>query len=255
MYESFAEVYDILMDTVPYEEWKEYVVSVLEEHGVLPGDLVLDLGCGTGKMTRLLAKQGYDMIGLDASPEMLDAATSKIVEEEILYLNQDMCCMELFGTVKAVISLCDCVNYILDRRDLCSAFSLVNNYLDPGGIFLFDFNTDYKYRELIGESTIAEDREECSFIWDNYYDEESGINEYDLTLFIREEGDLYRKYVENHMQKGYTLEEMKEVIHLSGLSFLSALDADTLKPVTKESARIYILAKEQGKTDTFKLHK
>ena len=97
---------------------------------------------------------------------------------------------ELYGTVRAAVSVCDSVNYITEPDDLREVFRLVNNYLDPGGVFIFDFNTDYKYREVLGEQTIAEDRGECSFIWDNYYYEEERINEYDLTLFIRDEDEL-----------------------------------------------------------------
>ncbi len=101
----------------------------------------------------------------------------------------------------------------------------MNNYLDPGGIFIFDFNTTYKYRELLGDRTIAESREECSFIWDNYYYEEEKINEYELSLFIREEEDLYRRYQETHYQKAYELEIMKELLEKAGLEFVTAYEA------------------------------
>ena len=91
---------------------------------------------------------------------------------------------ELYGTVRAVVSVCDCVNYITDEKELEQVFRLVNNYLDPEGIFIFDFNTEYKYKEILGEQTIAEDREDCSFIWDNYYYEDESMNEYELTLCL-----------------------------------------------------------------------
>ena len=123
----------------------------------------------------------------------------------------------------------------------------MNNYLDPGGIFLFDFNTEYKYRETLGEQTIAEDRDDCSFIWDNYYDEEERINSYELTLFIQEEGGLYRKYKEQHFQRAYTLEEIKELLDRSGLVFQSAREAYTDREAGPESERITIIARECGK--------
>lgn len=187
-YTSFAYVYDTFMDNVPYGEWARHIREKLCEHGVTDG-IVLDLGCGTGTMTERLAGYGYDMIGGDNSEEMLELAMEKKTESgyDILYLLQDMRGFELYGTVRAVVSVCDSVNYITEPDELEEVFRLVNNYLDPKGIFLFDFNTVHKYRDVIGDSTIAEDRGVCSFIWDNRYYEKEQINEYDLTLFIAED--------------------------------------------------------------------
>lgn len=187
-YTSFAYVYDTFMDNVPYGEWARHIREKLCEHGVTDG-IVLDLGCGTGTMTERLAGYGYDMIGVDNSEEMLELAMEKKRESgyDILYLLQDMRGFELYGTVRAVVSVCDSVNYITEPDELEEVFRLVNNYLDPKGIFLFDFNTVHKYRDVIGDSTIAEDRGVCSFIWDNRYYEKEQINEYDLTLFIAED--------------------------------------------------------------------
>lgn len=187
-YTSFAYVYDTFMDNVPYGEWARHIREKLCEHGVTDG-IVLDLGCGTGTMTERLAGYGYDMIGVDNSEEMLELAMEKKTESgyDILYLLQDMRGFELYGTVRAVVSVCDSVNYITEPDELEEVFRLVNNYLDPKGIFLFDFNTVHKYRDVIGDSTIAEDRGACSFIWDNRYYEKEQINEYDLTLFIAED--------------------------------------------------------------------
>lgn len=187
-YTSFAYVYDTFMDNVPYGEWARHIREKLCEHGVTDG-IVLDLGCGTGTMTERLAGYGYDMIGVDNSEEMLELAMEKKTESgyDILYLLQDMRGFELYGTVRAVVSVCDSVNYITEPDELEEVFRRVNNYLDPKGIFLFDFNTVHKYRDVIGDSTIAEDRGVCSFIWDNRYYEKEQINEYDLTLFIAED--------------------------------------------------------------------
>lgn len=250
-YTGFAEVYDIFMDNVPYEEWAGYLCGLLREYGVTEG-LVLDLGCGTGNLTMKLAESGYDMTGVDASSEMLQIAMDKKNETgyDILYLLQDMREFELYGTVRAVVSACDSVNYITEPEELIQVFSLVNNYLDPAGIFVFDFNTEYKYRELLGGQTIAEDREESSFIWDNYYDEEQRINEYELTLFIREEDGRYGKYQETHFQRAYTLEEMKALLEKSGLEYVTAYDAYTKNPPHAESERISVVARERGKSCT-----
>ena len=248
-YTSFAKVYDTFMDNVPYEEWAEYLAELLQEYDIEDG-LVLDLGCGTGSLTEILATKGYDMIGADGSAEMLEIAMEKKAQSghDILYLLQDMREFELYGTVRAVVSVCDCVNYITDEKELEQVFRLVNNYLDPEVIFIFDFNTEYKYKEILGEQTIAEDREDCSFIWDNYYYEDESMNEYELTLFIKEQdSNLYRKYQEMHYQKAYTLDAMRERIEWSGLEFVTAYDAYTRKAPTETSERICVVAREHGK--------
>ena len=248
-YTGFAAVYDIFMDNVPYEEWSSYLHGLLLEHGIEEG-IVLDLGCGTGAMTERLAAFGYDMIGVDNSEDMLELAMEKRVQsgQDILYLLQDMREFELYGTVRAAVSVCDSVNYITEPEELKEVFRLVNNYLDPEGVFIFDFNTEYKYREILGDSTIAENREECSFIWENYYYEEERINEYELSLFIREEdSDLYRKYEETHFQKAYDLPVIQRLIEESGLEYIAAYDAFSHNAPTEESERIYIIARERGK--------
>lgn len=248
VYTSFAKVYDTFMDNIPYEEWGTYLTGLLEEYGVKEG-LVLELGCGTGSMTEILAGKGYDMIGADNSEEMLEIAIEKRESSghDILYLLQDMREFELYGTVRAVVSVCDSVNYVTEEEELIEVFRLVNNYLDPKGVFIFDFNTKYKYQNVLGDRTIAEKRDECSFIWDNYYYEEEEINEYELTLFIQEKENLYRKFEEVHYQRAYTLEQMLRLVKESGLEFVTAYDAFTRKQPTDTSERIYMIAREQGK--------
>ena len=249
-YTSFAEVYDQFMDNVPYREWADFLQEILQKEGINDG-LVLDLGCGTGSMTEELAGRGYDMIGVDNSEDMLEIAMEKRQESghDILYLLQDMQEFELYGTVRAVVSVCDSVNYVTEKEELEQVFRLVNNYLDPGGIFVFDFNTEYKYREVLGDRTIAENREDSSFIWDNYYYEEEHMNEYELTLFIQEtdQKELYHKYQETHFQRAYTLEEIRELLEKSGLRFVATYEDYTKEAPGKGSERICVVAREQGK--------
>ena len=246
-YTSFAEVYDMFMDNIPYEDWCGYLTSLLKEYGINDG-LVLDLGCGTGTLTELLAKEGYDMIGVDVSEDMLQEAIEKRAESglPILYLLQDMREFELYGTVRAVVSICYSLNYILDYDDLAHVFLLVNNYLDPKGMFIFDLNTEAKFQAM-GSETIAEVRDEGSFIWENEYDEEEKINSYDLTLFIREEDDLYRRYQETHFERAWSLDEIKKALTEAGMEFVAAYDAFTKNAPRKESDRIYVVAREHGK--------
>lgn len=302
-YTDFARVYDELMDNTPYEEWCDYLVTLLEKHGGTKNDInvinrkvktadmsaadtvsesvgknlaqerntILDLGCGTGTLTELLARRGYDMIGVDNAQEMLQIAIEKRERSgfPILYLLQDMREFELYGTVGAVISVCDSLNYLLEEPDIVKTFRLVNNYLYPHGLFIFDFNTVYKYAEVIGDTTIAENRENCSFIWENYYHEEQEINEYDLTVFVAEgrneseagetaadaagqtacgqTAERFRRFQEVHYQRGYRLEQMKAFLFQAGLEFLEALDADTHEDVTEKSERIYVVARKGAK--------
>lgn len=311
-YTDFAEVYDELMDDTPYEEWCDFLMGVFRRYGVddvskteerIENDMdiingkaetgeeidkaaeqadrnlrqerntVLDLGCGTGTLTELLARKGYDMIGVDNAQEMLQVAMEKRERSglDILYLLQDMRELELYGTVGTVISVCDSINYLLEEEDIVQVFGRVNNYLYPQGIFIFDFNTVYKYRMVIGDATIAENREDCSFIWENYYYEEQEINEYDLTVFVeegrsnsradevcaeaaartacgREEAPRFRRFQEVHYQRGYRLEQMKALLLRAGLDFLEAWDADTHGEVTEESERIYVVARKGAGT-------
>lgn len=248
-YSDFASVYDQLMDNIPYEDWFLYLQSLLTEHGIDSG-IVAELGCGTGTITELMSDAGYDMIGIDNSSSMLDIANEKKSDNNsnTLYLCQDMREFELYGTVSAVISLCDSINYVTEPEELLQVFKLVNNYLDPKGIFIFDFHPKHYYKNIVADSTIAEDRDDISFIWDNFYDDEEDINELYLSLFIRQgDSDLFRKYEEAHFQKGYTLSQIKELINKSGLEFISAYNAFTKEPATEECERIYILARECGK--------
>lgn len=245
-YENFARVYDELMDNVPYKEWAEFILSILNKNKITEG-LILELGCGTGKLMTLLGNAGFDMIGVDNSVDMLQIAREK-TSPEFLYLLQDMRAFELYGTVKAVVSICDSINYITDNEDLKEVFRLVNNYLDPEGLFIFDFNTIYKYKNVIGETVIAEDRDDVSFIWFNEYDEESHLNDIDLKVFVQEEDDIYRKFQEEHIQRGYSLEEIKQIIEESGLVFLQAYDEYSDQEVRPDSERIVVIAREHGKT-------
>ena len=282
-YTDFAKVYDTFMDETPYDVWGDFVSSLIDKYGVSrpvkgcsegpvtdtedPKDyatvedsedalneeknLVVELGCGTGSFTQVMKRLGYDIMGIDMSPEMLNLARNKSAEAglDIMYLEQDMRELDLYCTAGTIVSVCDSVNYVLEDEEIIETFRLVNNFLYPGGVFIFDFNTLHKYRDVIGDTTIAENREDCSFIWDNYYDEESHINEYDLTIFAKVDAkkELFARSVETHFQRGYTLDEMKSFVEAAGLSFVTAIDADTHEDPTDDSERIYIVAREQGK--------
>lgn len=242
-YTSLSKLYDIFMDNVPYEEWGTFLQQLFKEYRIDDG-LILELGCGTGNMTEILARKGYDMIGLDYSEEMLTEAAGKNISAElnILYLWQDMREFELNGMVNAVVSVCDSLNYITEPEELSDVFTLVYRNLEDDGVFIFDFNTEYKYREILGAQTIAENRDEGSFIWENYYDEASRINEYELTLFIRTDQEYYRRHQEMHYQRAYTLNEVKSLMESTGLCIYQSFDQYTKAPAHEKSERICVVA-------------
>lgn len=247
-YTSFAYVYDELMDNVPYEEWCDYVRSILSSYEICDG-LVLDLGCGSGKFTELMASKGFDMIGIDNSEDMLTMAMDKRYESghDILYLLQDMREFELYGTVRAIVSVCDCLNYILEPKDLLHIFKLVRNYLDNDGVFVFDMNTEYKYRETLSDNTFAENRDDCSFIWENYYDPCGKINEYDLTIYSKcPDSDLFERFEETHYQRAYSVEEVKKMLSEAGLKLVNVYDAYTKDELREDSERMSFVAINQG---------
>ena len=249
-YEGFAEVYDIFMEDTPYDRWTEYLKEIFKKHGLISNtNIIAELGCGTGNMTRRLARNGFDMIGIDISENMLTKARENTESDlNILYLNQDMREFELYGTVDAIVSLCDSINYITDEKELLQVFRLVNNYLEPKGLFVFDINTIYKFREILGDNSFCETTEDAAYTWENYYDEEEGINEFYTNFFIKDsETGLYRRYEEFHYEKGYETDKIKELLEKAGLGFEGVYEELTFHEPTSGSKRIFFVAREREK--------
>ena len=244
-YTGFAAVYDRYMDNVPYDSWAANIGTLFKKYN-MPMEIVCDLGCGTGQITRRLKKAGYDMIGIDVSYDMLMEAQTSEDSEGILYLCQDMRSFELYGTVGAVVSLCDSINYLRDCDELLQVCRLVNNYLDPKGLFIFDIKTLHFY-ETLGSRTIAENREEGSFIWENDFDIDSRDNSYFLTIYEENEEGTFDRYEEEHLQHAFTREEVEIAIKNSGLELLSVLDVATMEEPTEDSDRLYFIAREVSK--------
>jgi SAM-dependent methyltransferase len=272
-YRSFASVYDEFMDGTDYQETADKIQDMITRFGLskpsqkrtgaseardvllaAEKNLVVDIACGTGKLTEILAGRGYDVMGIDLSEEMLSIALNRRdkLGHKTLYLCQDMREFELYGTAGTFVSVGDSVNYLTSDADMVKLFKRINTFLFPRGIFVFDFKTLYLYRDVIGDRTIAEDRDDCSFIWDNWFDPKTNINEYDLSLFIRDAGsdgedNVFRKFREVHEQRGYTLEEMKHYVKEADLEWVTEMDSDTMGSVTAKSERILCVVREKNK--------
>ena len=268
MYNSFAAIYDSFMDNVPYGFWADRATAILKDYGINDG-IVAELGCGTGTFTECMAARGFDMIGIDCSSEMLAEAMNKREKSgyDILYLCQDMREFELYGTVKSFLSVCDSMNYITKPDDLVKVFKLVNNYLDPKGLFIFDMKSEYMYRELLAGNAFARNNEFGSYIWQNEYYPKEKINEYELTMYIRDDSDdicedgddeecieedyeddtRFIRSREVHVQRAYSIEELKSAADEAGLEWISATDANTDGEIDDESERFLIVLRERGK--------
>jgi len=240
IYGGFAQIYDKFMD-LPYEDWADYIQAIWARFNCAP-TLVLDLACGTGGLTAVLARRGYDMIGIDISAEMLAIARQKDAAG-ILYLQQDMCGFELYGTVDAIICACDGINYLLEDADLARTFALCANYLNPGGILIFDINTEYKFKHILADNTFAATCEDAAYIWENFYDEDEKINEYAITCFTQDQnGKTYSRFEEVHMQRAYLQQEIEAALQKAGFELKACYHELSFEAPAADSQRIFFVA-------------
>jgi SAM-dependent methyltransferase len=250
-YDAIAAVYDRLNAEIDYGAWADFVEENFKRYLEKKPSLVLDLACGTGRMTVALADRGYDMIGVDGSAEMLNIAMSRAREAgqgEILYLLQDMRAFELYGTVGAVTCCLDSVNYLTEEGDLRACFATVHNYLDPDGLFFFDVNTPYKFETVYGENSYLFDEETedgrlvyCG--WQNYYDPQTHLCDFDLSVFTEDADGRYRREDESHTERCYTLSELTETLRETGFELIAVHgDLDGSAP-TQDCERWYVVAR------------
>lgn len=236
-YTMFAEVYDKLIN-VDYGAMADRIESIFNKYGKKP-NLVLDLACGTGSLTMELSRRGYDMIGVDLSEDMLSVATDKA--PDIRFLCQDMTEFELYGTVDAIVCTLDAVNYITDKRRLKKMFSLVHNYLNPDGIFIFDINTEHKLKNVLSDNTFVYDEEDVFYTWENYY--RKGISTQILNFFV-DTGDGYRRFFEEHIQRAYSVTEIKEMLKNAKLDFLETFTWKEGGKIGKNTEKIVFASKK-----------
>lgn len=252
VYGAFASVYDVFMEEVDYEGWLRHISAVWGKHGGRPLESVIDLGCGTGGAAIPLAARGLEVTGVDISPEMLAEADHKARQAGVpLRLAcQDMAGLDLGLQADCVLSLCDSLNYLTEDGQLEQAFARVAAHLRAGGLFLFDMNTEYKFREILGDGIFASAEEDAAYIWENSYDPETKTNEYDVSFFIEDEGSgLYERVRERHYERAYSMEEIKGALEKSGLALVEVCDGYRFAPPAEDSERLFFAARRNGETE------
>lgn len=260
-YGALAWVYDRLNAEIDYALWADFVEECFRRYGKERPALVLDLACGTGRMTVELARRGYDMIGVDGSEDMLMEAYNRSEGMGILYLCQDMRTFELYGTVGGVTCCLDSLNYLTGDGDLVKAIRNVRLYLEPGGLFLFDVNTPYKFEHIYGdeayilEEELPPDEEGGDAVpiycgWQNSYDRESRLCDFWLSIFLEWEKGSYRRYDEHQRERCYTLGEIRSALESNGFELMGVFGGYDFSPPAEETPRWYFVARAvPGNTD------
>ena len=249
-YGDFAYYYDMLTENVDYESRCEYICNLLAENGVGKG-ILLDLACGTGTMSLLLSDKDYDVIGVDASEDMLSVAQEKKMEsgKDIMFLCQRMEELDLFGTINAVVCTLDSINHITDGKTVEKVFSKVSLFMEDKGLFLFDVNTPYKHREILGDNTFIYDMDDVYCVWQNSTDKDTLLTEVSLDIFEKdteEEDDVYYRYSEEFSEKGYELSEIEKWLTENKFEVLGVFEEMTKKAVSETTQRAVFLARKHG---------
>lgn len=238
-YSKFADIYDELMEDVPYEKIADLIDAKIKKYKI-KNNIVLDLACGTGTLTKKLSDKGYDMIGADMSAEMLQKAQEK--NPDVLFLNQPMEDFELYGTVGAIVCSLDSINYLTEGESLYETFRLCNNYLEPEGLLIFDINTEYKFENVLADNIFTFDNEKIFYTWENDYSEEEKLCDFYLTFFVKE-GEQYTRFDEVHTERAYSDAEIVKALEANGFSVVEKLDDFTDNNAKKDSERVTYICK------------
>lgn len=242
MYNNFAFLYDELMYDIDYKSWYLYIESIFDRFNKKPKG-ILEMGCGTGSLSYYLAKSGYDLTCFDISSEMLSIAYNKLNRfKNVNLLNQNMIDFHMNKKFDAVVSICDSINYIRDKDDLLNVFKNVKSHLNKDGIFIFDINSYYKLKHIIGNNTFVEDRDRIYYIWQNYFNNSNNIAEFYLTFFVTNEDENYTRFDEEHYQKAYYTEEIIELLKIAAFTEIYCFDGFTFSDPKEKSERIYFIA-------------
>ena len=244
-YSVLAPVYDRLNDTVDYGEWAIFIRTCFEKFASIPVTSVLDMGCGTGSMTRELAKLGYDMTALDLSEDMLAVADERAREENlpgILFLSGDMCDFELYGTVTAITCCLDGINHLTNREDLLACFAHVANYLEPGGVFVFDVNTPYRFKTTYADRDYILEDEGTMCCWRNRLNKKGDVVDFCLTVFEENEDGTWTRTDGIERERAYGIKALKNALGKCGLEIVSVSSDYNFSAPVPETERWYITA-------------
>ena len=245
MYHVMARYYDDLTADVPYGEFADFLEKIFKREKAAP-HLVLDLACGTGSVTKILAERGYDMIGADSSPEMLSQAQNKCssLSPQPAFICQSMPELDLYGTVDAVVCLLDSVNYLTDPADLRKTFERVSLFLNPGGLFVFDLNTRHKLSSIAGNAFVRE-TEDLFCVWQAGWDEKKKLAGFYLDFFEKQGGNRYRRQSEDHLERAYEPEELREVLRSCGMELLRVYGNLRFRAPKPDEDRIFLVARKK----------
>ncbi len=241
LYDKIAPFYAALNKDVPYFEMAEHIKKILSQYGIGQGDALLDLGCGSGNLTLPLFHLGFDMIGVDASQEMLSEARSQKDAEKILWLCQDATELDLYGTVKGAVSSLDTVNHLTEAGEVLTTFRLVHTFLEPNGIFVFDINSPYKFSAVYGENAYILENKNAFCAWQNRYDEKSGLCDFFVTVFEKN-GKGYLRYDTYAAERAYSVAEIEAWLREVGFRLVSVTDGYSDAPMREDSLRLVITA-------------
>lgn len=242
-YQALSAYYDRFTDDVGYADWADFFERLFARERMRPG-LILDLACGTGRLTRILAERGYEMIGADASPEMLMQAMQNTMdcEPRPLFLNQRMEELDLYGTVDVCLCCLDSINYVTDQQTLQKAFERVHLFLEPGnGLFVFDINTPEKFARMDGNAYVRED-EDVFCVWQAAV--ENGLCAYQFDIFARE-NERWTRAQETHEERVYTVEQLTALLEKTGFSEIKTYGDQSFAPIRGGEDRIYFTARKR----------
>lgn len=247
-YGDFAYFYDNLTDNVDYEKRCSYIKGLLAENGVGEG-ILLDLACGTGTVSLLLSDMGYDVIGVDASEDMLSVAQEKKMESgaDVIFLCQRMEELDLFGTINACVSTLDSINHVTDEETVREIFRRVSLFMEDKGIFLFDVNTPYKHKSVLGDNTFVYDTDEVYCVWQNSTDE-SLVTTVNLDIFEKDEDDeeTYYRYSEEFTERAYDLDDIKKWLEDVKFEVIGIYEELTKDSVKADTQRAVFVARKHG---------